>query len=194
MTTALDPKEFQARLARLEQLISQTERFGDARAQSHTRQVVQAVLELHGIGLERILEHMTQAGEAGRDLLERCAGDDVAGGLLLLHGLHPLDLEARVQQALESVRPYLRSHAGNVELVAVDGDVVRLRLEGSCDGCPSSAVTMRQTIERAIYEKAPDVSAIEVDGLPEPPPPAPIERSRVALPLVANVGVPASAG
>ena len=75
------------------------------------------------------------------------------GGLLLLHGLHPLDLEARVRQALDKVRPYLRSHGGNVELLGVDEGVVRLRLEGSCHGCPSSAATMRQTIEEAILRQ-----------------------------------------
>ena len=107
----------------------------------------------------------TAAGEAGAAILDACARDDVVGGLLLLHGLHPLDLEARVRQALEQVRPYLRSHGGNVELLGVGDGVVRLRLEGSCHGCPSSAVTMKQTIEEAILAKAPDVTAVEVEGL-----------------------------
>ena len=89
--------------------------------------------------------------------------------LLLLHGLHPLDLEARVRQALEQVRPYLRTHGGDVELLGVDDGVVRLRMQGSCHGCPSSAVTLKHTIEEAIYDAAPDVAAIEVEGVVEPP-------------------------
>jgi Fe-S cluster biogenesis protein NfuA len=186
MTTAVDANEFQARLERLDQLLAQIKQFSDPAVQANVQAVVQAILELHGIGLERILEHVTEAGDTGREILDACADDDVVGGLLLLHDLHPLDLEARVGQALEDVRPYLRSHAGNVDLVAVEGDVVRLRLEGSCDGCPSSAVTMRTTIEQAIYRRAPDVTAVEVEGLPDPPAPAPQSngRSRIVLPLV----------
>jgi Fe-S cluster biogenesis protein NfuA len=184
MAAVLDTKEFQAQLGRLDQLLAQTRQFGDPAVQTHVHAIVQAILELHGAGLERILEHMTDADDVGRGILNACAGDDVVGGLLLLHDLHPLDLEARVGQALDDVRPYLRSHAGNVELVAVEGDVVRLRLEGSCDGCPSSAITMRQTIEEAIYKKAPDVRAVEVEGLPSAPVPETNGRSRIVLPLV----------
>ena len=87
-----------------------------------------------------------------------------SGCILLLHGLHPLDLETRVRQALDKVRPLLRSHGGNVELLGLAGGVARLRMLGSCDGCPSSAMTLKTAIEEAIYEKAPDVTAIEVDG------------------------------
>jgi Fe-S cluster biogenesis protein NfuA len=184
MTTAVEAKEFQARLERLDQLLAQIKRLSDPAVQANVQAVVQAILELHGIGLERILEHMAEAGDAGREILDTCAGDEMVGGLFLLHDLHPLDLEARVGQALDDVRPYLHSHAGNVELVAVEGDAVRLRLEGSCDGCPSSAVTMRQTIEEAISRRAPDVRTVEVESLPDAPAPQSNGRSRIVLPLV----------
>jgi Fe-S cluster biogenesis protein NfuA len=82
----------------------------------------------------------------------------------LLHGLHPLDLECRVLQALEQVRPALKLHGGNVELIGIDDGVIRLRLLGSCHGCPSSSVTMKQTIEEAIIAKAPDAIGLDVDG------------------------------
>jgi Fe-S cluster biogenesis protein NfuA len=125
---------------------------------------VQAVLDLHGTGLERLLEHVRETGEAGRRILDACARDGVVGGLVLLHGLHPLDVEARVQQALDGVRPYLRSHGGNVELLDVCDGVARLRLEGSCHHCPSSSLTMQQTVEEATYAAAPEVTAVEVEG------------------------------
>jgi Fe-S cluster biogenesis protein NfuA/nitrite reductase/ring-hydroxylating ferredoxin subunit len=92
--------------------------------------------------------------------------------VLLLYDLHPVDLETRVRGALEKSRPYLKSHGGNVELAAVEDTVVRLRMQGSCSGCPSSAVTLKLAIEQAIYEAAPDVSAILVDGQAEPHPAA----------------------
>ena len=184
MTTPFDARELQERLQRLDGLLQEAERFADPAATAHTRAIVQILLDLHGAGLERIFAHLAAAGEAGASVLNACAQDEVIGGLLLLHGLHPVDLETRVRQALEQVRPYLRSHGGNVELLGVSEGVVRLRLEGSCNGCPSSAVTMRQTIEEAILGKAPDVTALEVEGGFEGAT-APTEgRTLVALPLV----------
>ena len=98
-------------------------------------------------------------------LIEQFGDDELVGSLLLLYGLHPVDLETRVRQALDKTRPYLRSHGGNVELAGVDPTgVVRLRLQGSCHGCPSSAMTLKLAIEKAIHEAAPDVAGIEVEG------------------------------
>ncbi len=93
-------------------------------------------------------------------------------------------MEARVHQALEAVRPYLHSHGGNVELLGVEDGIVRLRLHGSCHSCPSSAVTMQQTIEEAIYGKAPEVTAVEVEGTAEEALMSDNGRARVALPMV----------
>jgi Fe-S cluster biogenesis protein NfuA len=183
MTTPPDAREFHADLRRLEALLHEVESFPDPEVQAHTRAIVRAVLDLHAAGLGRLLDHLADAGEAGRAALDTCAQDDVVGGLLLLHGLHPLGLEERVQQALDSVRPYLRSHGGNVKLVEVSDGVVRLRLQGSCHGCPSSAVTMRQTIEEAILGRAPDVASIEVENLVEESPTA-AGPARMALPVL----------
>jgi Fe-S cluster biogenesis protein NfuA len=105
----------------------------------------------------------------------------VVGGLLLLHGLHPLDLEARVLQALDQVRPFLRSHGGNVELLSLTDGVIRLRLQGNCQGCPSSAVTMKQTIEEAILARAPDAIALEVEGAVDDPLTTPDGQALVVL-------------
>jgi Fe-S cluster biogenesis protein NfuA len=186
MTHTLDAREFQAGLQRLDGLLREVERFPDPAAATHARAVVRALLDLHAAGLGRLLDHIEEAGEAGRAILDACAGDEVTAGLLLLHGLHPLGVEERVRQALEAVRPYLRSHGGGVELLSVNEGVVRLRLQGSCHSCPSSALTMRQTVEEAIVARAPDVTAIEVEGLVEAALPAPVVGgpARVALPLV----------
>ena len=82
----------------------------------------------------------------------------------MLHGLHPLNVETRIARALDRVRPYLGSHGGDVKLLGVNEGVVHLRLEGSCHGCPSSTVTMKLAIEKAIEEAAPEVVRIEVEG------------------------------
>jgi Fe-S cluster biogenesis protein NfuA len=185
MSHTLDAREFQAGLQRLDGLLREVDRFPDPSVQEHARAVVRAVLDLHAAGLGRLLDHLEAAGEAGRAVLDACAADEVVAGLLLLHGLHPLGIEERVRQALEGVRPYLRSHGGNVELLSVSEGVVRLRLVGSCHSCPSSALTMKQTVEEAIVVRAPDVTAIEVEGLVEAAPlPAMDGSARLALPLV----------
>jgi len=178
-----DATSFQERLTALDSLLREVEHWPDAKARDSLQRIVQSVLDLHRTGLERLLDHLAEAGERGAELRDECAQDEVIAGMLLLHDLHPLGLEERVGRALESVRPYLRSHGGNVELLEISDGVVRLRLEGSCHSCPSSTVTMQQTIEEAIYAKAPDVLGIEVEGLPEEP--AEEKASaRVALTLV----------
>jgi Fe-S cluster biogenesis protein NfuA len=178
MTNSLDAREFQSRLQRLDALLLEVERWMDPAAQAQARELVQIILDLHGAGMERILAHLDAAAQ------DACARDEVAAGLLLLHGLHPLDLEARVHQALDDVRPALRGHGGDVQLVSVTDGVVRLRLEGNCHGCPSSVVTMRQTVEEAIVARAPDAAAVEVEGLAEEAAPPASGGRLVALPLV----------
>jgi len=162
-----NPQARQSRdkITRLESLVQEVDRFKDAQAREKTREIVQALMDLHGGALETILQRIAASGDSGLRLIDELAEDEMVSGLLLLYGLHPLDLEARVRQALEKCRPYLHSHGGNVELLSVsDEGVVHLRLEGSCHGCPSSALTLKSTIEEAIYEKAPDATGIEVEG------------------------------
>ena len=81
-------------------------------------------------------------------MLDGSTDDPLVESLLLLHGLHPLDVDARIQRALDRVRPYLGSHAGGraVSRRGATG-VARLRLEGSCHGCPSSTVTVQLAIK-----------------------------------------------
>jgi Fe-S cluster biogenesis protein NfuA len=164
MPLSSDARDFSTRLQRLGWLTQKMEQVGDPQTRDHMRELLQCVLDLHGAGLDRVLTLLEDGGAASAPVLDACARDEVISGLLLLHGLHPLDLEERVSQALEQVRPYLRSHGGNVELVSIQNGIVRLRLEGSCHGCPSSAITMKQTIEEAIVAKAPDAIGVEVDS------------------------------
>jgi Fe-S cluster biogenesis protein NfuA/nitrite reductase/ring-hydroxylating ferredoxin subunit len=124
-------------------------------AHERAQQLVREVVGLYGAGLERIVA----ACDAG--LTERLAADDLVASLLLVHGLHPHDVHRRVSDALERVRPYLGSHGGDVELLEIDGDTVRLAFAGSCKSCPSSAVTLELAVEDAIRAAAPEISSIE---------------------------------
>src|SRR4051812_33895437 len=153
----------------METLLDEIESLKDPNARSKAAEVVQVLLELYGEGLGRMMEVVAQ-GEESERTFEAFIGDELVSHLLLLHGLHPLDVESRVVRALEEVRPYLRSHGGNVELLGVERGVARLRMEGSCDGCPSSAATLKLAIEEAIQKAAPDVERIEAEGVTEPKP------------------------
>src|SRR6478736_2655513 len=77
--------------------------------------------------------------------------------------------ESGVQGALDSVRPYMDSHGGNVELLSLDGGVARIRLQGSCSDCAASSVTLELAIKQALEDAAPDLERLEVEGLSAPP-------------------------
>jgi Fe-S cluster biogenesis protein NfuA len=139
-------------VSRVEQLLESID--DDPRA----LEAVQAVVDLYGEALARLL--------AGADPVE----DELVSHLLLVHDLHPVDVETRVRRALDDVRPYLGSHGGDVELLGVEDGVARVRLGGTCDGCPSSAVTLQNAIETAILKAAPDLERIEAEGVAEPAP------------------------
>ena len=156
--------DLERRVQRLDALVRELEALPDEGARQSAVEAFRALLELHGDGLARLVE------VAGPEVTARLADDPEVGGLLLLHGLHPLPFEQRVQRALDGVRPYLGTHGGGVQVLDASDGVVRLRLEGTCHGCPSSRVTLQQAIERAILDGAPDVVEIRVDGVVEPAP------------------------
>jgi Fe-S cluster biogenesis protein NfuA/nitrite reductase/ring-hydroxylating ferredoxin subunit len=139
---------------------------GGAVARERAEQLVREVTDLYGAVLERM---MAVALAADPDLADQFAADDLIASLLLVHGLHPHDVERRVSDALDSVRPYLGSHGGDVSLLGVDDDVVRLQFQGSCKSCPSSSVTLELAVEDAVRAAAPEISSIEVVAADEDP-------------------------
>jgi Fe-S cluster biogenesis protein NfuA/nitrite reductase/ring-hydroxylating ferredoxin subunit len=165
----LDDQGLQERVARIETLLGEIEALKDPGARSKAAEIVQVLLELYGEGLARMMEVVAEGEDSGR-AFEVFAEDELVSHLLLLHGLHPLDVETRVVRALEEVRPYLQSHGGNVELLGIEEGVARVRMEGSCDGCPSSTVTLKLAIEEAVLKAAPDLEGIEAEGVTEPKP------------------------
>lgn len=167
MTQAAQDHEFQSRMRQLDGLLQEVESIEDLAAREKTTRIIQGLMDFHGAALACMFDQLSEAGDAGAAIVSQLANDELTGSLLLLYGLHPQDLPTRVRGALEKVRPYLASHGGNVELLSVSEEgVVRLVMQGSCHGCPSSAITLKTSIEQAIYERAPDVTAIEVEQEP----------------------------
>ncbi|MFD7495375.1 NifU family protein [Streptomyces sp. NPDC059832] len=137
---------------------------GGVIARERSEELVRLVADFYGAGLERLLDLVHQQGRLDDGVLAALADDELVAGVLLVHGLHPYGVETRVERALESVRPYLGSHGGDVELLAVtDEGTVRLRLLGSCDGCPSSSVTLKLAVQGAVEAAAPEITSIEVE-------------------------------
>jgi Fe-S cluster biogenesis protein NfuA len=158
------------RAAQAERRLERLDELPDGAVKEAALAAVQAIVELYGEGLSHIVEVLATRGEDG--LAEQLADDELVAHLLLLHGLHPIPVEDRVEQALAGVLPYLRSHGGDAELIEVQDAVVRLRLQGSCSGCPSSAITLKHAIEEAIFAAAPDVEEVRADGATPPPQPS----------------------
>jgi Fe-S cluster biogenesis protein NfuA/nitrite reductase/ring-hydroxylating ferredoxin subunit len=151
-------------------------------ARERAEELVRLVVDLYGAGLERLLVILHDAGRLDGDLLDRLAADELVSGLLAVHGLHPDDVGTRVQRALDGVRPYLGSHGGDVDFLGVTEDgAVRLRMLGSCDGCPSSTVTLTLAVETAIRAAAPEVTGIEVAEPPSAGSVIPVDALRVRL-------------
>jgi Fe-S cluster biogenesis protein NfuA/nitrite reductase/ring-hydroxylating ferredoxin subunit len=147
---------------RIEELLDASAAAG-AVSRERAEELVRQVTALYGAGMERILRIVEDAGALTPALEDALVADDLVASLLLVHGLHPRGARDRVEAALESVRPYLGTHGGDVELVEVsDEGVVRLRLLGSCDGCPSSSATLQLAVESAVEAAAPEVRSIEV--------------------------------
>ncbi|MEO5717178.1 MAG: NifU family protein [Chthoniobacterales bacterium] len=193
-------QEFQKRLGRVEELIAALESTPDEAVREQVRELIQSLLELHGNGLEQILNVVYDAGIGGTAVIDELSRDQLVSGLLLLHGLHPLDLETRVRNAIEEVKPRLGLHGGSVELLGVNPEGrVHLKLQGNCHECPSSRLTLRFSIEEALYAAAPDLTGLDVEGLPDEIPKEPINGSAPApkftdCPLPNGVGQTAAAG
>jgi Fe-S cluster biogenesis protein NfuA len=152
-------------------------------------ELVRLLVGLYGHGLTRITEILAGMGPAGAEIMTAMIEDPLVESLLMLHDLHPLDVDKRIQRALDEVRPYLGSHAGGVEYLGVSDGTAMLRLQGSCDGCPSSTVTVQLAIEGAVLNAAPEISEVVVEGMTKAPEPALLQIGR--RPEAGQPGAPA---
>jgi hypothetical protein len=102
-------QEFQERVGRIEKLVQRLEASADPALQRAARELVGSLMEMHGVALERIIEVLSDSGEAGKQLIQALASDELVGNLLILYNLHPEDLETRIGRGLDKIRPVLRS-------------------------------------------------------------------------------------
>ena len=152
-------RDLQRRLEIIERGVHELESVNDPGLRATAQGLVQAILELHGACLERLLEIVHGSGVAGPPIVDQAGRDPLVSHLLILHGLHPLTLEARVLQAIESVRPGLRARHAEAELVSCGEGIVKVRVLGGAED--------KAAVERAIFDKAPDATEVDVEGAAE---------------------------
>jgi Fe-S cluster biogenesis protein NfuA len=148
---------------RLQELLDQAETLSNPAARVLVQQCLESVLTFYGDGLARILEVVHEAEAKGRSVENSLVHDPAVSGLLLIHGLHPLDLPTRVRAALDKVRPYMESHGGNVELLGLEDGHARIRLQGTCKTCSASTVTLELAVRSALQEACPDLAGFTVE-------------------------------
>lgn len=151
--------EFRLQTERVEKLAARLESAGDPEIRAAALDLVQSVVELHGAALQHLIDSLIQT-PAGEQALNHALQNDLVSSMLLLHNLHPDDIETRVLRGIEKARPYLKSHGGDVELAGVHDGIVHLRLHGSCGSCPGSSITLKNAVEDALFEVAPDIVEI----------------------------------
>jgi Fe-S cluster biogenesis protein NfuA len=155
---------------RVEALLAELRTRAGPQAGDAAEELVGCLVELYGAGLTAIVAILEADPEAGPRLLAELTGDPLVESLLLVHDLHPLDADARINRALERLRPQLGSHAGAIEYLGIDDQgVAGLRLTASGHGCGSGSSTARQAVEEAVAEAAPEVAGVHVEEVTAPP-------------------------
>lgn len=152
----LSDEEVQERISRLDSLLERLEQAAGPTADTAV-QALQALTEVYGTALGRVLALAAGTPRVMSSLLD----DELLHHLLILHGIHPQPVEARVARALEGIRPYIRSHGGEVELLGISGGVAHVRLSGSCRGCASSATTLEHAVRESVLAVAPELAGVE---------------------------------
>ena len=115
-----DDKDFQVKVQRIGELVGELENIADPEARASAKALVQLLLDLHGAGLERVMEIVAKNGESGQRTIDDLGRDPLVSSLLVLYGLHPLDVESRVAQAVEQVRPQVRKGGGELDLLGIE--------------------------------------------------------------------------
>jgi hypothetical protein len=163
-----EDKDFQARLQTLGSLLHDLETIADPASRSAAKELVQLLMDLHGSGLERILEIVFQSGDVGGEIIDKLGRDSLVSSLLVLYGLHPEELQTRVERKLEQIRSKLHKMGAQARLVSVNGTEVRLHVAIDRHSCGSTARSIASVVEEAMYEAAPDLTSLVVEGLEEP--------------------------
>ncbi len=161
----IDDKDFQRRVQKIGGLVHEMETIADPAARASAKALVQLLMDLHGTALERILEIVFNSGNGGVPLIDELGEDPLVSSLLILYGLHPDEIEERVERKLKQMRSKFHKMGAEVKLISVNGGNIRVRASVEGHACGSTKTTVQAAVEEAIYEAAPDLTSLVVEGL-----------------------------
>jgi nitrite reductase/ring-hydroxylating ferredoxin subunit/Fe-S cluster biogenesis protein NfuA len=173
----MTPDDFEYLAEKVDKAISAIESLSPE-AQVKARALKTAIEEFHKAGLTRIAQGL-KADSRGYELLLELMSEPAVYALFAMHGLirTRADLATRVSRVIDMAKPYIESHGGHVELVSIEDNVVYVRMDGSCNGCSQTAVTLRNTVEEALREHVPEILKVEV--VPNEPSPEPSQLVQI---------------
>jgi len=156
-----EDKAFQSSMRKIEELIGTLDRAADPALRSAAKELVSALMEVHGACLARMLDTLNKSGEAGQHAIRTYVADPLIGKLLILYELHPVEFEVRVAQALEKFQSSKVAADMKVELLSTEGGNIRVRYSSDSKGCGAGA--LKESIEAALIDAVPDASGIFVE-------------------------------
>ncbi|MFN8070549.1 MAG: NifU family protein [Mycobacterium sp.] len=157
----------------------------DPAAREKAEELQGAIEAVHRAGLVKIVRAL-RADEGARPVLFELVDDPLVHLLLSLHGIVRPDPVTHANQVLEQVRPQLHSHGGDVTLVRVEDGTAFVRLEGACNGCSMSSVTLRNLVEDALVQGVPAILRVEVVKDQPSPTLIPLESLRIGREAAAD--------
>ena len=155
--TTVDERPARESIERIEELARSVESLPDPVARGAALELAQGIMALHAEALARTVVILAAGGT-----MTSLAADELVGGVLAMHGLHPDDPETRVRRAVEK----LRERVAGIALEDAGTDWARVRVSGVR---PGAAADARRAIEDAIYMAAPEIARLEIEGLEESP-------------------------
>lgn len=176
MTVTAD-SDLDALARRVDDAVAALDRL-DPDARAVAEELKSALEAVHRAGLVTMVRRM-RADDAARAVLFELVDDPVVHLLLSLHQIIRPDPVTMANRVLVSVRPQLQSHGGDVALVKVEDGTAFVRLEGACNGCSMSSVTLRTLVEEALVSGVPAITAVEVLAAQPSPTLIPLESLRI---------------
>ena len=163
-----DERDFQQRVRKIGELVQQLETVADPAVRDSAKELLQLSMDLHGAGLERMLEIIFQSHEAGPGIIDELGRDSLVSSLLILYGIHPEELQTRVERKLQEIESKLHKMGVGASLLGCANGDVRVRIQVDGHACGSTARTAQSTVEEAIYEAAPDLKSLVIEGGEQP--------------------------
>jgi Fe-S cluster biogenesis protein NfuA len=164
-----DSKDFRGDIQRIGALVQEIELIADPAMRATAKDMVQSLMDLHGAALEKALDIVAEAGDPGMAIIDRLGKDSLVSSVLILYGLHPDDIATRVEKAVDRLRSQLRKQGCEIELLGVNDGAIRIHVEAGSHTCGSTAKTVQAAVEEAIYDTAPDLVSLVIEGLEEKP-------------------------